>query len=32
MDDFDWTIRSGRTPSYFTGPVGDYLVLGTYEI
>ena len=28
MDDFDWTVRSGRTPSFFTGPVGDYLVLG----
>ena len=30
MDDSDWIIRSGRTPSFFTGPVGDYLVLGKY--
>ncbi|CAB4019037.1 MAM and LDL-receptor class A domain-containing 2, partial [Paramuricea clavata] len=30
MDDFDWTIKSGRTPSYFTGPSGDYLELGKY--
>lgn len=30
LDDFDWTIKDSRTPSFFTGPSGDYLGLGKY--
>lgn len=30
LDNFNWTIKVGSTPSFFTGPSGDYLGLGKY--
>ena len=29
-DEFDWTYRTGYTPSYNTGPTRDH-TLGTYH-